>query len=149
MHYDRYEITPGDSAMVYEFVSQGAKGDVKKVVIYTPTGAPNYFNLGFGDWCESTREPDDCVITNNGDSSKVMATVAATVYTFTNKFPGAVIYAVGSTKSRTRLYRIGISNNLETIRLDFQVYGLLEDGWEEFIPNTDYQAFLVIRKKRL
>lgn len=149
MHYDQYEITPGDTAMVYEFVSQGPKGDVKKVVIYSPTSIPNFFNLGFGDRNELTGQPDDNVVTNNGDSTKVMATVASTLFSFTKEFPGAMIFAAGSTKSRTRLYRIGISNNLETIRLDFQVYGFTGDGWEEFLPNTDYKAFLVIKKKRL
>lgn len=149
MHYDQYEITPGDTAMVYEFVSQGPKGDVKKVVIYSPTNVPNFFNLGFGDKNELTGQLDDKVVTNNGDSIKVMATVASTLLSFTEEFPGAMIFAAGSTKSRTRLYRMGISNNLETIRPDFQVYGFVNDGWEEFVPNTEYGAFLVIRKKRL
>ena len=124
--------------MVYEFVSQGPKGDVKKVIIYSPTSIPNFFNLGFGDKNELTEQPDDQVITNNGDSVKVMATVASTLLSFTEEFPGAMIFATGSTKSRTRLYRIGISNNLETIRLDFLVYGFVDDGWEEFEPNTEY-----------
>ncbi|SDE08941.1 hypothetical protein SAMN04487996_103314 [Dyadobacter soli] len=149
MHYERYEITPGDTAMVYEFVSQGPKGDVKKVIIYSPTNIPNFFNLGFGDKNDLTGQPDDQVVTNNGDSIKVMATVASTLLSFTEEFPGAMIFATGSTKSRTRLYRIGISNNLETIRLDFLVYGFVDDGWEEFAANTEYKAFLVIRKKRL
>lgn len=133
--------------MVYEFVSQGPKGDVKKVVMYSPTNIPNFFNLGFGDKNELTGQPDDQVVTNNGDSIKVMATVGSTLLSFTEEFPGAMIFATGSTKSRTRLYRIGISNNLETIRLDFLVYGFVDDGWEEFVPNTEYKAFLVIRKK--
>lgn len=148
MHYDQYEITPGDTAMVYEFVSQGLKGDVRKIVIYSPTSIPNFFNLGFGDKDELTGLPDDKVVTDNGDSFKVMATVASTLFSFTEEFPGAMIFASGSTKSRTRLYRIGISNNLETIGLDFQVYGCVDDSWEEFVPNTEYKAFLVIRKKR-
>lgn len=48
MHYEKYEITPGDTAMVYKFVSHGPKGDVTKVVVYSPKGVSNLFNLGFG-----------------------------------------------------------------------------------------------------
>lgn len=89
--------------MVYEFVSQGPEGNVKKTVIYGQTGITNLFNLGFGDQNEITGEIDDCVVTNNGDSVKVLATVASTVYLFTNLFPNALIGAVGSTPARTRL----------------------------------------------
>lgn len=35
-----------------------------------------------------------------------------------------MIYARGSNTVRTRLYRIGIANNLAEIQKDFQVYGL-------------------------
>lgn len=146
MHYDRYEITRGETAMVYEFVSQGPKGDVKKVVLYSQTGITNLFNLGFGDRNGITGELDDRVVTNNGDSVKVLATVASTVYLFTNLFPNALIGAAGSTPARTRLYRILISNNLETIRRDFEVYGFLEGAWETFSADTKYLAFLLIRK---
>lgn len=148
MHYDKYEITPGDTAMVYEFVSQGPKGDVKKVVMYSHTGITDLFNLGFGDKNGVTGELDDRVVTNNGDSLKVLATVASTVYLFTNLFPNALVGAVGSTAARTRLYRILISNNLETIRRDFEVYGFLDGDWKTFSADTNYLAFLLKRKSQ-
>jgi hypothetical protein len=62
------------------------------------------YNLAFGDKDHSTGEIDDKVISNNGDSEKVLATVVATVYAFTDKYPETWIYATGSTKARTRLY---------------------------------------------
>ncbi len=148
MHYEKYEITPGDTAMVYKFVSHGPKGDVTKVVVYSPKGVSNLFNLGFGDKNEHTGELNDCVVTNNGDSAKVLATVASTVYFFTNLFPNALIVATGSTPARTRLYRVVISNNLETIKGDFEVFGLLDGEWEAFCQDTDYQAFLIKRKSQ-
>jgi hypothetical protein len=149
MHYDRYEITPGESAMVYEFVSAGVNGAVEKLVVYSATNSPEFFNLGFGDKDQLTGDFDDTVVTNNGDSVKVMATVAATIYAFTDEFPDARIFAKGSTRSRTRLYRMGISNNLDVIKLDFWIFGLSEGDWEEFSLGTDYDAFLVVRKKQL
>lgn len=148
MHYDQYEITRGETAMTYEFVSRGPKGNVKKVVIYSPRGVGDLFNLGFGDKNEETGQLDDRVATNNGDSAKVLATVASTVYLFTNLFPNALISAMGSTQARTRLYRVAISNNLETIKRDFDVFGLLGGEWETFRTDTDYQAFLIRRKNQ-
>jgi hypothetical protein len=146
MHYETYEIKRGETALTYEFVSQGPGGNVKKVVMYSQTGITNLFNLGFGDRNEVTGELDDRVVTNNGDSVKVLATVASTVYLFTNLFPNALIGAKGSTPARTRLYRILISNNLETITRDFEVYGFLDGEWETFSADTNYLAFLLTRK---
>lgn len=90
---------------------------------------------------------DDEIVTNNGDSVKVLATVASTVYAFTDKFPEAMIFATGTTKARTRLYRMGISNHLSTIKLDFEVFGLIDDKWLPFLKEVEFEAFLVKRKK--
>jgi hypothetical protein len=54
-----------------------------------------------------------------------------------------MVYATGTTKSRTRLYRMGITKYLEEIKQDFDVYGELETGWEEFRKDIEYEAFLV------
>ncbi|MDD3688205.1 MAG: hypothetical protein PHE56_15765, partial [Bacteroidales bacterium] len=115
----------------------------------TFTGTENVYNLAFGDYNEETRTIDDITITNNGDSIKVLATVASTVYAFIEKYPEAWIFATGSTSVRTRLYRMGISNNIEEIKADFDVYGLTidENIWEEFMLGEDYEAFLITKKK--
>ncbi|MFT4154050.1 DUF6934 family protein [Parafilimonas sp.] len=57
------------------------------------------------------------------------------------------LFATGSTKARTRLYRIGITNNLTEIQKDFDVYGLLQNGWQSFEKQTEYSAFLATKKK--
>lgn len=86
-------------------------------------------------------------ITNNGDSLKVLATVASTVYAFTEKYPNAWIFATGSTTVRTRLYRMGITNNLAEISEDFSIFGYnAEENWEEFVVGEDYEAFLLTKK---
>ena len=101
-----------------------------------------------GDYIEATKSIDDYAISNNGDSLKILATVASTVYAFTEKHPNAFIFATGSTAVRTRLYRMGISNNIEEIKADFNVYGLslATNVWEEFIIGEDYEAFLITKK---
>jgi hypothetical protein len=106
----------------------------------------SYYNLGFGDYNEETQEIDDEVVTNNGDGLKVLATVVSTLYAFTGKYPDAKVFATGSTEARTRLYRMGISNNLEEIKQDFYVYGLKSNQtFEEFVVGEDYLGFLVTR----
>ncbi len=85
-------------------------------------------------------------ITNNNDSQKVLATVARTLYLFTERYPDAVVLATGSTITRTRLYRIGITNNLADIQHDFVVLGLTDSEWEPFRKNVNYHSFAVRRK---
>ncbi|WP_315044618.1 DUF6934 family protein [Capnocytophaga sputigena] len=78
---------------------------------------------------------------------KVLATVVATIYTFLDDFPNAYIYAEGSTHSRNRLYRRGITKYLTEALEDFIIYGLFTNKKIElFNPNTDYVGFLIHRK---
>ena len=148
MNKPKYIYKSEDQLKIYEFISEGPKGLIKKMVAYTFTGTENIYNLGFGDYNEETKTIDDKSITNNGDSLKVLATVASTVYAFTEKYPNASIFATGSTSVRTRLYRMGITNNIEDIKADFDVYGLTvaTNVWEEFVAGEDYEAFLISRK---
>jgi hypothetical protein len=145
----KYLYKSEEEFRVYSFYSEGIKGLVKKMVVFSYTGENDIYNLGFGDYNSETKTIDDEIITNNGDSLKVLATVASTVYAFTEKHPNALVFATGSNNVRTRLYRMGIANNLEEIKADFEVYGLRVDNnvWEEFISGDDYEAFIVKRKK--
>lgn len=89
---------------------------------------------------------DDKVISNNGDSDQVLATVVAALYSFTDLNREVWVYATGSTKARTRLYRMGISKCIEEVQKDFHVFGQLEGEWEDFKIGIDYTAFAVRRK---
>ena len=147
MNLERYEIRSGEKLVTFEFVSIGFNGRIEKIVQYSPTNYKDLYNLGFGDKNVTTGEIDDLVISNNGDSEKVLATVVATLYAFTEKYRNAMVYATGSTRSRTRLYRMGISKYLNEILEDFEVYGQLDNEWEDFKKNGDYIGFMVKRKK--
>lgn len=146
MIHERYSFTNNLLDTVFEFVSEGTKGRIKKLVQCSKTPINDVYNLGFGDKNDATGFIDDKAITNNQDSNKVLATVASTLYVFTDKYPHAWVYAVGVTPSRTRLYRMGISNNLPEIEKDFDIYGLLDEKWELFEKGKDYQGFLAKRK---
>lgn len=148
MKLDKYELKSGEQLEVFEFVSVGTKGKIPKIVQYSPTNYKDLYNLGFGDKNIETGELDDTVISNNGDSEKVLATVVSTLYAFIDKHQDAMVYATGSTKSRTRLYRMGITKYLDEIKEDFDIFGELEHGWEEFRKDVEYEAFLVKLKDK-
>ena len=148
MKQPKYNYRSESTLQFYEFISEGPKGLIKKMVIYTETTTENVYNLGFGDYDESTNGINDLSVTNNGDSLKVLATVASTVYAFTEKYPNAWILATGSTTIRTRLYRMGITNNLAEIETDFIVLGYSKnEEWEKFLVGEDYEAFLLTKKE--
>ena len=54
--------------------------------------------------------------------------------------------ASGSTISRTRLYRMGITMYLDEIQKDYHIYGLRHDDWEIFEKGIEYEAFLAKSK---
>lgn len=146
MMFPRYELKSEETFTVFEFVSVGRNGEIPKIIQYSETNLKDFYNLGFGDKDLQSGEIDDAVISDNGDSQKVLATVAASVYAFTDKYPEAWIYATGNTKSRTRLYRIGLTNNLAEITEDFELYGQSEGEWRDFSKGVEYDAFLVRRR---
>lgn len=122
---ERYEVKTAPDVESFEFDSIGPRGSVRKIVRYSEINIRNYYNLGFGDKDYQTGFVSDLSVTNNNDSKKVLATVAATLYAFTGTHPNAVIIATGSTDARTRLSRMGITNNLKEIEKDFEVLGLM------------------------
>ena len=146
MNLPKYPLASSDKMMTFEFISEGPRGLIHKLVRFQPTNLKGVYNLAFGDKDHTTGEIDDTVISNNEDSEKVLTTVVATVYAFTEKYPDTWIYATGSTKSRTRLYRMGITRFLSEVYEDFEVLGERNSNWETFQKNVEYEGFLVKRK---
>ena len=142
----KYPLSSSESMMTFEFESEGHLGQVPKLVTYQATNLEGVYNLAFGDKNSETGQISDKVITNNGDRDKVLATVAATVYAFTDKYPDAWVYLTGSTSARTRLYRMGISKFYRELQKDFEIFGQLDEGWEKFENGIDFEGFLVKRK---
>lgn len=147
MKLPNYHLKSNEKLTTFEFISEGQKGSIQKMIQFTPTNLKDVYNLSFGDKNNETGKINDSSISNNGDSEKVLATVIATVYAFTDKNPDAWIYATGSSKVRTRLYRMGISKYLTTVKKDFEIYGEGVENWEPFKKDKDYKGFLVKRKK--
>ena len=148
MRLDRYELAASRKLTTFEFVSVGPKGRIPKLIQYDATNLAHVFNLSFGDKNAETGEIDDSTVSNNGDSEQVLATVVATVYAYTDKYPDRWIHATGSTKARTRLYRMGITKYYEEAINDFDIFGRINEDWEEFMLGVNYDAFVVRRKSK-
>lgn len=145
MNLDKYSVVSDSRHEVYEFLSEGPNGTIKKVVYYQEVD-DNVFNLAFGDWDETEQRIDDQTRTNNNDRNKVLATIASTVVNFIKHHPKAVLFAKGSTPARTRLYQIGIADNWDEIAQIFDVEGFFRDNWESFEHGRNYQAFALKAK---
>ena len=147
MKLDRYELKSDELLTTFDFLSEGPKGKIEKVVQFTLIYQDNLYNLAFGDRNYLTGLIDDKVVTDNGDSEKVLASVVAAIYSFCEKTPDALIYATGSTAARTRLYRMGINKYYEIVKEDFMIFGQTESEWEQYEKGKNYEAFVVQRKK--
>ncbi len=144
MNLDNYDYNHSNSGLDYEFESAGPNGIIKKVVRFSPIGK-NIYNLGFGDLDEKTGEISDFAVSDNKDTDKVLATIAAIAWYFTDIFPGAAIYIKGTTPSRTRLYQMKITEHWELIGALFEVQGLRQGRWSLFEKKVNYEAFLARR----
>ena len=147
MKLDRYELKSDNQLTTFDFLSEGPKGKIEKIIQFTLIYQNNLYNLAFGDRNYLTGEIDDKVVTDNGDSEKVLATIVAAVYAFCDKMPNALIYATGSTAARTRLYRMGINKYYDIVVEDFVIFGQAKSEWEDYEKGKDYEAFVVKRKK--
>lgn len=149
MKLDKYALRVDYSYKIFEFTSEGPKGQITKEIIFERTGDPFVFNLAFGDKCPNTGRIDDLVVTDNGDTEKVLATIVAAVLKFLKKYPLTYVQAAGSTASRNRMYRMGISKYFLEIQEDYNIMGILEDvGLEPYQKDKNYQGFAIRSKNR-
>jgi hypothetical protein len=152
MRLEKYESKANKTETKYTFISQGPNGNILKGIEYSKTkvyGFRNVYNLAFGDIDLNSGEIDDLVVTNNQDREKVLATVANTVIIFTKRRPKAHIYIRGSTRPRTRLYQMAISKYLDELSENFDIKGQFKEIWLPFNKTTNFDAFLIIRKKQI
>jgi hypothetical protein len=98
MNLPRYELKAERSLMVFEFISEGPRGQIPKLIKFSETSLKGFYNLAFGDKNLETDEIDDTVVSNNEDREQVLATVVSAVYSFTEVKKEAWIYATGSSK---------------------------------------------------
>ena len=146
MTLDRYELSAGNNLTTFEFLSEGSKGQIIKIIQFQEMNIKNIYNLAFGDKNLNSGKINDKIVTDNGDSEKVLATVVSAIYAFADRYPDSWIYATGSSTSRTRLYRMGINKYYRIVIEDFEIMGEYRNEWEIYEFGKDYQAFAVHKK---
>ena len=144
----KYQLKAEQDLTVFNFISEGPKGKIPKLIEFKETNLKGFYNLAFGDKDLKTGKINDIIVSNNNDTEKVLATVVSAVYAFTDINQDAWVYATGSTNSRTRLYRMGINKYLNDVENDFEIYGELENSWRVFDKGIDFEGFVVRRKNR-
>ena len=146
MKYEAYsELTITDDFGVVDFISIGKNGSIPKRITFTYTGIANVYMLTFGDVNENN-EIDDYITSNNGDRNKLLATIFKVVDDYTRKYPNRWIAFTGSTKERTRLYRMAISLNLDELSMKFDIYGFTQNDLVRFAKNMKIESFFIKRK---
>ena len=128
----------------YSFMSIGRNGIILKVVEFNEI-RENVYNLGFGDYDFIENDVDDKIVSDNGDTEKVLATVIGILRNFLKETPHSTVFIEGSTPIRTRLYQIAINTYFEEFSKEFLILGNNQNSSEPFQKNTNYESFFVKR----
>ncbi|GAA3769229.1 DUF6934 family protein [Flavobacterium ginsengiterrae] len=156
MNYQKYDLYKNSNTTIFEFKSISRNGEIKKVILFKALQSEQIYNLAFGDLIYNETEQkyllDDSVITNNGDRNVILATVAQSIYIFTEKYPEKMVFFKGSTLGRTRLYRRVITINLEELSKTFLIFGAIKNETGNVInvpfkSNKDFFGFILKRKE--
>ncbi|WP_264551299.1 DUF6934 family protein [Flavobacterium sp. N2038] len=156
MKHLQYDLYRNTDTTILEFKSIGPNREITKVITFNPTQSKEIYNLAFGDLIYNEVQEryilDDSIITDNGDRNIILATVAKSVYIFTEKYPEKMVFFKGSTPGRTRLYRRAISIHLEELSETFTIFGTIKNEAENvvsvpFKTNGDFFGFILKRKE--
>ncbi|HEY4107917.1 DUF6934 family protein [Puia sp.] len=146
MKYESYDaVRVADDLSSVDFISEGKHGPLFKRILFVPSKVENAYDLVFGNLVAGD-DIDDFSVNDNGDRNKILATVAQAVNKYTKRYPYRMIYIIGSTIPRTRLYRMAIGLNLDELSLTFDIYARTEKGYVPFCKNMEVIAFLIKRK---
>lgn len=154
MNYDKYEnVSISSDALEYNFISTGTKGDLEKLIQFKPYNLEqNIYNLALATVYENGKV-DFLTVTKNGDRDKVLATIAASAYVFSEAYPDRRIFLTGDIPSKTRLYQMAINATHEELCKTFKIIGLKFNSDEKkyysstFEKGVNYDAFLFIRNE--
>lgn len=139
-----YKFSFSEDNLSFSFKSEGKK-EIQKLVVFQKLNYGNYYQLALVDVLDDGTYTDN-IVSNNGDRNQVLATVFRIISYFLRLFPDAIILFTGSTPSRTRLYQIAISSELESVSKLFQIKGFDGKEFEDFLPNKNYEAFYISKK---
>ena len=142
MTEDSYPFQAKPLEMRYDFTSISDEKTVEKTVIFSQL-TTDLFNVALLDVLADGTLSDDLVVTNNQDLRTVMATVMRIIDDFLTRFPDRTVFFRGSDDRRTRLYQIVIGREIDLIRQQFTVEGIIEQQIEQFVINRLYSGFFI------
>lgn len=158
MQVEGYDLRVGDESLLeFEFDDVGVSGTFPMAIDYSPFSDFQSFpelnpiyNLAFGVVTvreDGSKDLDDEVNTKNGTLTKVIATVAQTLFVFWDVNPGVTVYITGSNQKRTNLYHKVLVNHYQELPRGVNVYGvgLNGEGTERMKSYYEkaYKAFLI------
>ncbi|GGB09273.1 hypothetical protein GCM10011511_35990 [Puia dinghuensis] len=148
MEWESYDLEKDLTGLAYDFVSEGPKGRIKKLIRFQPVPSlgTNVYNVALGDLDEANDRLNDSVISNNGDRLKVLNTVADAIIDFLLYRPTAIILLRATTLARTRLYQIGITFFWAKLNSEYEIWGKIDKDWIPFRAGPNYQEFLLFKK---
>jgi hypothetical protein len=149
MESSSYPLFAGDTPLAYTFYSDGSRGRIEKLILYTRLQVERHivFNLSLGDVDEKTNQIREDVVSGNADGDKIFRTVAKSISLICGRYSDAYIQILGNSLPKNRLYQMTILRQLEQVQLRYEVYGLVDNRWEEFQKNRQYRGFLLHVKK--
>lgn len=121
-------------AYQYTFVSLG-KERIEKIAIFSSTPIENVYAFGFGDLA-ADGSIDVRIRSNNGDLITVLATVIQILKAFLAEHRSATVFFVGSSPTRTALYRRILRTYYHTFSNDFIISASIE--YENTLKETPF-----------
>jgi hypothetical protein len=135
-----------ENGLRFEFESRSPSRVIQKIVEFKELEIPSIYNLALLDIDENGNY-DDMVVSNNQDMETIIATVIRTIQVFLSFQPTAKVLFMGSTLSRTRLYRGIINKYFAQAEQIYEIHGIIDWINEPFQSHKNYEAFLIFLKK--
>ncbi len=144
---EHYPLFQPDNEFVFEFYSQGEKGEIKKAVIFEPLSFPaqDAYNLALCTFRNGIAV--DHEVTNNKDFLKTMYTVAKAVYEFCDVHPDSSIQIGANDKRRLTIYNGIFKRRYAEIIESFDIMGINGGNAEPYNPEKFYGIFEIRPKK--
>jgi len=140
-----YPFSVLENGQRFEFQSVSHDRTIQKVVEFRELEISNIYNLALVD-VKQDGTFDDMSVSNNQDMETIIATVIRTIQVFLAFQPTAKVLFMGSTPSRTRLYRGIINKYLAEAEKIYEIHGIIDWVNEPFQGHKTYDAFLIFLK---
>jgi len=141
MYLHSYNFSKLNFGEEYVFDSEGPKGIFRIKVDFVCSSKRNICELRYGVLDLENKNIDQNFVIQNGDGEIIINTVFNITCDYAIHNPNSLIRFSGSTKSRTRLFTMWISKNIDIVQKKFTIYGYTNrDLWKPFKINKYYNS---------